>query len=305
MASGGVSDLIQVLKETAFGDGGAAGEKVFGVTKTFTWNVDTSTLQSFGLETSGPAGTFNVDGVFAVTGTHVWELVDGREFEAIMGTLVDNDPDFTLSVANTLPSYSVKAVDEAGDSKYVIIKGLKYSRFSIALTRDDTIQITADWFAKTIENTTTFTPTVATVEPLTYLDGYFQSGTVDVAEVEDITLEINRNCQPHRFIENTASGSRRLISEIIEGPLNITFNGSAAAQREMLEELFGGSTMQDVRSDKNMALITGRGTSALELNITGGRYITTGRTLDKTAEVAVQDFGGIGLSISGTGTYGG
>ena len=96
MANGGISDKIQILEETAYGDGGAAGEKVFGVTRSFAWSGDTSTTQTYGLETSGPAATCNVDGVLAITGTHEWELTDGREFEAILGSLTDNDPDFTL-----------------------------------------------------------------------------------------------------------------------------------------------------------------------------------------------------------------
>lgn len=305
MANGGISDKIQVLKETAFGDGGAAGEKVFGVTRIFTWAVDTQTTQNYGLETSGPQGTCNTDGTMLVSGTHEWELTDGRELEAVMGTLVDSDPDFTLDVADALPSYSVKAVDEASDSKFIIIKGLKYSKITVSLTRDETILFTADWFGQTIEDTTTFTPTVTTICPLTFLDGYFQSGTANVGEVDSITLEIDRQCQPQRFIEQTASGSRRLISDIIEGPLAIAFNGTVGAQRETLEEVWGGSTLQDVRTDKDMHLIIGRGTSALELDITGGRYTTTGRTLEKSAEVALQDFSGVGLDISGTGTYGG
>lgn len=304
MANSGVSDKIQVLGETAFGDGGAAGETVFGVTKTFSWNVDSSTTQSYGLETAGPQGTVNVDGVLQITGTHEWEFTDGRELKAIMGDLPTNTGgNFTLDVANTLPSYSVKAVDEASASENVIIKGLKYTKFSISVTREETILITADWLAQTIEDTSAFTPTVSSVEPLVYLDGCFKIGGSTLSEVESITLEIDRQCVARRFIQDYTSGERRLINAIIEGPLAITFNGEVSAQREILEELFGSTTLQDTRSDNTISLEFERGSVALDLDVTGARITTSGRTLDKTEEVALQDFSGVALDISGSGTY--
>ena len=304
MASSGISDKIQVLEESAFGDGGAAGEVVFGVTKTFSWTADTSSQQSYGLETAGPQATVNTDGVLQVTGTHEWEFTDGRELKAIMGSLPTNTGgNFTLDVAGALPSYSVKAVDEAGESENVIIKGIKYTKFSISLTREDTVKITADWLGRTIEDTGSFTPTVASVEPLVYLDGCFELGGSTLNEVESVTVEIDRQCQARRFIQDYTTGERRLINTIIEGPLALTFNGEVAAQRDILEEIFGSTTMQDVRSDTTIALKLARGSVALDLNITGARLTTTGRTLEKDAEVALQDFSGVALDISGSGTY--
>lgn len=304
MASGGIADKIQVLEEATYADGGVTGEKVFGVTKRFEWKAETSTQQSYGLETDGPQPTVNTDGVLVVTGTHEWELTDGREFKAILGTLTDGTGTYSLDVAKTLPSYSIKAVDEAGDNKYVIIKGIKYSKFTLELARgEDPIKVTAEWIGKTIENTGTFTPTVASVEPLMYLDGHFTLGSTAQTELEDISIEIDRACQGRRFIENTAANSRRLISAVIEGPLSISYSGNMAAQRAVLEEVLGNTTIQDTRSDKNVTVRVGRGSMSLNLAMTGGRHTTSGRVLEKTQEVALMDFAGVCLDISGTGSY--
>jgi hypothetical protein len=304
MADGGFSDKIQILKESTYGDGGAAGEKVFGVTKEFTWAIDTSSIITYGLESSGPAGTAITDGVMAVSGSHTWELTDGRELECIMGTLVDSNPGFTLDVSNALPSYSVKAVDDAGDATFVIIKGVKYTSVSIALSRDETIQVTADWIGKTVEDGSTFTPTVSAIEPLTYLDGYFALGVTALPEMESVSLKIDRAVTPQRFIESTAANARRLISKAVEGVLSVTFDGTVSARREVLDELFGDTTIQDLRVSKAMSLNIARGTaSALVLNLANARVTTGGRTLDKEAELALMDMSGIALDISGLGTY--
>lgn len=305
MANGGVSDKVKILKEATFADGGTAGEKVFGCTQKFEWKIETSTNQNYALEVEGPSASNNTDGVQLVSGTHEWLFTDGRELEAITGTFSQGSGTFTLDVTNALPSYSVQVVDESSADTYLKIIGLKYTKFSIQLARgDEPIKIIADWFAKDVQSSGTFTPTSPTVEPLVYLDGAYGLGTGTYqTEVEDITLEIDRAIQPRRFIEQTASGSRRLISALIEGPLSITFNGNMTAQREVLEELWGGSSMTDVRSDKNMFLKMERGTTALVLTVTGGRHVSGGRILEKTQEVALMDFAGVGLDISGTGTF--
>jgi hypothetical protein len=302
MAISGCSDKIQILKETTYADGGLAGEKVFGVTKRFEWKTETSTQQSYGLETDGPQATVNTDGVLLVSGTHEWELTNGREFEAILGAIVEGGGTFSLDVNKTLPSYSAKVVDDSGS--FNLISGIKYSKFTLDLARgEDPIKITAEWIGKQIENTGSFTPTVTTVEPLMYLDGYFEIDSTKQIEVEDFSLEIDRACQGRRFIENTATGSRRLINSIIEGPLALAYSGNMGAQREVLEEIWGGGSMQDTRSDKTIVLNISRGSMGLTLTLSGGRHISSGRILEKEQEVSLMDFAGLGLDISGTGTY--
>lgn len=305
MVSSGISDKIKINKETTYADGGAGAEKVFGVTKKFEWKAETGVAQSYGLETAGPQATVNHDGVLSVSGTHEWELTDGREFEAILGTLSDGTGTFSLDVANALPSYTAKVVDETAlTGTYVAISGIKYSKFSLKLARgEDPITITADWIGKTIANTGSFTPTVSSVEPLMYLDGFFQIDSAKQTEVEDFTLEIDRKCVGRRFMEDTTAGSRRLISAIVEGPLTLTYNGNMAAKRKVIEEIWGSTTLQDTRSDKTILLHVGRGSMNLNLSITGGRHASAGRILEKTQEVSLMDFNGIGIDISGTGSY--
>lgn len=303
MADGGWSDRIQVLRETVYNDGGAGGEQVFGKTKEFSWQVEASTNVNYGLEGAGPAATHLVDGVFAVSGTHRWELTDGRELACIFGTVAASAGNYSLTVAGALPSYSVKAVDEFGDSKFIIIKGLKYTSVTITVERDAPVVFEGSWIAKTIENVATFTPTVATVEPLMYLDGFFDIAGTALGEVDNVSVTIERNAIGRRFIESTAANSRRLISKIIEGVLSVTFEGSVAAKRTVLTELWGGASMTDVRTSKAFALKFARGTTKLNILIANGRFVSGGRTLDKEADIALMDFGGVALSVSGTGSY--
>jgi hypothetical protein len=304
MASSGVSDLIKISKETTYADGGVAGEKVFGVTRSFAWKAEASTQQTYGLETSGPGATVNTDGVLQITGTHEFDFTDGRALECIMGTLVQGTNTFYMNVANVLPSYAVEVVDEVGTNKYVKISGIKYTKMAINLARGDTpIKCTADWIGKSMASTTTFTPTASTVEPLMYLDGYIGLGTSSFSvDVDNVTLELDRKCTGARFIESTAANSRRLISEIIEGSLSISVNGNITAKNAVLQEIYGGTTMNDTRTDKNIFLHVGRGTTQLRLTITGGRYISAGRTLQKDNEISLMDFAGIGIGITGTGS---
>lgn len=298
-AYGGVSDKIQVLEESAYGDGGAGGEIVFGITRRFEWRAETSTNKSWGLETDGPSATVITDGVIVVSGTHEWEVTDGREVKAILGTKTGTTT-YTLSTANTLPSYSVKAVD--GDD-FIIIKGLKYSKFTINVNRDETITISADWFAQRIDDTSTFTPTVSTDLPLTYADGCVNFGGTAQTEVDSMVIEINRSIVPRKFIECSAeSNGRRIISSLIEGALDVNFNGVMGAKRSILEEVWGTTTYADTRANKTFSLNMSRGGVTLNLGMTG--LITSiGRTLEKSAEVAMTDFAGTSLSIAGTGTY--
>jgi hypothetical protein len=300
MASSGITQKIQVLKETSYGDGGAAGEKVFGATKSFEWREDTATVQTYDLESGLATPNKNVDGVRIITGSHEWALTDGHEFEAILGT-ISGTTSFTLSEALTVPSYGVKVVDGDG---FRIIKGLKYGKFALAIARDEIVTIKAEWTAKSIEETTTFTPTLTTTEPLTFMDGYVKLGTTAQTDIEAFSVEISRVLSPRRFIESTSAGSRRNISAIIEGKRTTTFSGTQGAKTDLIKEIYGGATPADTRADKTIQLIFARtGSSALTLNLTGSRYTTLGRTMSKDDEVAVGEFGGVCLTVSGSGTY--
>lgn len=299
MATGGITNKIQVLEEASFGDGGVTGEKVFGVTKRFEWREETSTVQSYALESGSANPSFNIDGVLVVTGTHEFEFTDGRAFKAILGAQ-SGTTSFTLTTANTLPSYSVKAVHGDG---FVIIKGLKYNKFNISVARGETVVVSAEWTAKVVEETTTFTPTLATIEPLVYLDGRYTLGSTAQTEIDSISIDITRAQSPRRFIESVSAGDRRLITQIIDGVQTVTFSGVQAAKLDILREINGAATVQDTRTNKDIVLTLSRGTSSLILTISGSRYTSTGRSFQKDDEVAVQEFAGVGLTVVGTGTY--
>ncbi len=293
----GISNKIQVLKETEYADGGVGGEQVFGVTKSFTWRKETSTVQSYGLEGDGAKATHNIDGVTVYSGTHEFELTTGKVLEAVMGAISGND----ITIANTLPSYAVKAVDEGGETEdQILISGIKYGKFSINITRGSPITVTADWIGKTITNTGTFTPTEATIEPLIGEDAYISTGTAFSSGLDNITIEIDRGIEGYRFLEQTDSGSRRLISKIIEKVLTLTANGSITGQRDVLEEAFGGSTIQDLRTDSDYTLTIGRGSISITVDLKGSRVTTVEADYNKENDLSLMNFDLISKDIEVT-----
>jgi hypothetical protein len=305
IANSGVSDKIQILKETTYGDGGGAGEVVFGVTRTFQWRMETNSAKRWALESAGPGATFHTDGVMLVSGTHEWELNDGREFEAIIGTMSSGANNFSITAANSLPSYSVKVVEDAENSTFGIIKGLKYTKFTISASRDGgAIMVTGDWLARTYETTTTFTPTVATVEPLTDLHTFITIGTTAQTEVDAITFSIDRKGVARRFIEQTSSNEKRLISQIKDGVLDVTFDGAAAVKRSWIQQVWGSTSLQDTRTDTTFKFSVERGNSKFYLMCTNNaRVLSAERTLDKEAEIALLQYAGSALGVVATGSY--
>ena len=290
----GISNKIQVLKETAYDDGGEAGEKVFGVTKSFSWRSETTTVQSYGLETDGPQATVNIDGVLVFSGTHEFELTTGKVFEAILGDITGDD----VRVTKVLPSYAVKAVDEGGETeRQILISGIKYSKFSVNIARGSPITVTADWVGRKIVNTGTFNPTEATVEPLIAEDAYILTGTAPESGLDNVTLEIDRGSEGVRFLEATTSGNRRLISKVIEKILAITANGAFTGQRSILEKTFGSTTIQDLRTDENQTIKIKRGDIEIDINLTGARTIMAEADYNKENDLSLINFDMIAKNV--------
>lgn len=304
MATGGFTTKIKVLQESTYDDGGVSGEVVFGVTQRFQWTVDTSTTQSRGLESTGPQATSHNDGVARITGTHVWEFTDGRELHAIMGTKTDaSEGTFSLDVADTLPSYAVKAVDESENSKNILISGIKYVDFSIEASRDNTIIITANWVGRKIADTGAFTPTESTVEPLSFTSCYLKLDGTDQTDLDSVTLSINRNVVGRRFLENTTTGEKRLISKPVEGVLAVSLEGQIGSKRSILEEVFGGTSFTDSRTDTNGNVVIDCGDTGINLSLSSLRFTNLDRDGTKDEEVALTSFTANALDIDATGTY--
>lgn len=291
----GISNKVQVLKETAYDDGGVAGEKVFGVTKTFSWRAETSSVMSYGLESDGPKATHIIDGVQVVSGTHEFELTTGKVFEAICGAIAGNN----VTVSSVLPSYSVKAVDQGGVSpQQVLISGIKYSKFSINISRGSPITVTADWVGRKIVNTGTFSPTTATVEPLIGEDAYFSTGTGFTSGLDNITIEVDRGSEGVRFLESTTTGNRRLISKVIEKILSVTSNGAITGQRAVLQEVFGGTAQTDVRTDKNFVVTIKRGDIDIAISLTGTRVGSVEADYNKENDLSLMNFDMVTKDVS-------
>jgi hypothetical protein len=301
-AIGGFATKVQVLQEVTYG-GGTGTEVVFGATKKFTWNTDASVTQTRALECAGPQASLNVDGVLNVTGTHEWEIISGRELKAILGTETGGagtqGSPWTLDVSNTLPSYCVKVVDESGDADdYLLISGIKYNKFTLSISRGNTVSISADWIGRKVEDTSTFSPSCPSTEPLIAEDCYFILNSGTQTELDSLSLDISREIKPVRFIEATTTGNRRLISKIIEGPLSVTGSGTITGQRAILNNILGGSSVTDTRSDVTAEVVVKRGNITVDIPLTGVRLTTVSEDLDKTSELLLMNFGLIAKDLT-------
>lgn len=303
MVQGGISDKLQIFEEATY-DAGSGTEVVFGKTVNFSWDAEASVEQNHALEADGPQANFNIDGVVNITGTHEWELTDGRELKAIMGALPTNTGgEFVLDISKVLPSYAIKAINEDAENENVLITGVKYGEATITFNRDEPITISANWTGRRLVETGSFTPTVATNEPMVYLDGSVSVSGVAQTGVDNVSLTINRNIVARRFIEDTTVGERRYISRLIEGALSITLDGAQTANKSVIERIWGGGSMQDVRTDVPLVMKAAQGARELELTLSGTRFTNVSRTLDKQQEVALNEFSGVALDIDGEGTF--
>jgi hypothetical protein len=283
----GISNKIQLLKETDYDDGGVAGEVIAGVTKSFSWNAETSSVLSYGLEGDGASATHIIDGVQVITGSHEFELTNFDIFEAILGSKVGDN----YRVTKVLPSYAVKVVDEGGATeKKLLISGIKYGKFSINISRENPITVTADWIGRKIVDTGTFVPSVSDVEPLIGEDACFLTGTAPATGLDNITVEIDRGNQGVRFLDCNTTGNRRLISKIIEKILAVTGNGSITGQRQYVEEILGGSTQTDLRTDKDYTVRIKRGSIDFDINFKGARFQSVDTDYNKENDLSLMNF---------------
>jgi hypothetical protein len=300
----GISDIILSYKEASFGAGvSGATQKTFGYTQLFEVNIDTNTTQWRSLENDSALPAGNVDGVFSVAGRHEWYPTDGREFEAFLGSLTDGGAgSFTLAHTKTLPSWAHKVFLNA--SEWGVVDGVKYGNTTITIARGDTpVLVSSQWFGRHVTDGSTFTAVPPTRNPFIYLDASFTKGGSAYADIENLVFEVQRVLSPRRLIRSTSAGSKRLITEIVEGSANILVSGTLSARKDVIDELRGGTSLVDVRTDKNLVVTLGNSTNTLVLTITGGRFTTGKRVLEKTQEIAMMDFAGVGLTIAGSGTY--
>lgn len=292
MISGALIKL-GVIKEDSFGSGTGT-NTTLGYIQGYEKKADTHTEAVYSLN-GDPKPVAIIDGVLEISGSIEWQVASGEELECIMGGYDSNTGQ--LFIANTLPSYSF--IDTEDDT-YHIVKGVKFERVSLTSSKNNFLTARADWIGVKIEETST-EPTINTpsTPPFYFTDGYLEINGVVMNGVDNFTLEINRNTKSYRGLAQTTTGTKRLVTNIIEGKLDIAMSGTVVAQKEIYREVMGGATLQDTRNDVSIVLNFSNGSKTLTLTITG-RITFYDKKEDKDQEVVMTDFNAIGLDIQGT-----
>ncbi len=302
MVFGGGSEKIQCKKEASWGGGFAGGTaQVFGDIFDFKGGLDSSTTQLFSLNGSGQP-TRLVDGVLNVTGSMSWYLSDGRELEAIFGSLTDaGSGTFTLAVDDSLPSYSI--IRKFDDTKNEEYDGLMLSSVTIELNAGEPVICNADWIAKKgYPVTTTVTPPTVTLDPYMFGDGCFAINSNQM-QFDKLSFTLERSLTPRKGIDcGVSAGELRLINSLTPKQLVCSWNGTAVCNYKMLEELMGGSSIADRRTDVTSTLTLTATGRTFVLTLTG-RVTAVSKSSDPQADYAVIEVSGLVKTTEGSGTY--
>ncbi len=301
MVQSGISDKVEMFKETVFGDGGTSPIE-FGFINKLTWNADPHTSSGYSTDGSSEAVVL-YDGVLAFNGTIHYNPTDGRELESIIGTLTDDTvSSFTIDTANILPSYA--ALAELGDGTILKLSGIKFGKTVIKISKGAVIDISSDLIIQKIEESTdTLTPQTPVTKPFIDLDSYFSIKSGVNLDLNDFTLNIDRGTIGRRGIEKvTAVGEKRLITNVIEHNQVLTASGTAVADKFILEATFGGASITDYRTEDTMVLSISNNSNTLSLTMSALLTVTSKDT-GATDELMTLNFDVLARNISIAGTY--
>lgn len=296
----GISEKVEVIEETAFGSGTGT-SKEFGHIEGITFKADPHSTVYYSADGTNLPNDI-VDGVLEFSGDLKWKLTDGREFGAILGSLTDDgNGSYTLGVSNSSPSYSFKAILD--DTQNVHIKGSKFSRFNLNISKDSIVDVSGDWLAQNIvELATEVTPQVPTEKPYQFTDAVitFENGTSIM--MDSFSLSLDRQSTSYRGIESTGTNEKRLITAIVDKNLSITGSGTAIAKKEIFESILGGATLEDYRATADIVVTLENDASSLTLTIPA-LLSSFSKSTNAESDLILVDFDFIGKNISGSGTY--
>ncbi len=208
----------------------AYGDEVYFDLISIEWDVDN---ELEGRSTVGGGVLFHklIPKVAMITGTVKARVVDGRALELPMGTLTTPGAasDHDITIANALSYYSIQVA--LSGSEYAKLLGVKFGGFSLTASVGSPLEISMDFKAISFTIISgSVSGTQPTENPYEYYHGCIKWDTAATDIINDMTLNFTRNIEAKRGIECTSSGSRRLITEIIEKIAEISGDLTIAVQ---------------------------------------------------------------------------
>jgi len=282
----GISDAVLFGKETTFGTEASTYDIDIPYIQSFSWTVDFSVKQIASLG-AGVKYVANIDGVKSISGSMEWLVADGSEFEMMLGASTVESGTRTITIANTLPSYSAKAQKDATNALKFL--GLKFGSLSLSIAKGEEFRASADWVAKSItkvaENVSQTSPTA---EPFIFTQGTVKIGGTVVAGVDTIRISLTRDIEGVRGIEDAGSDE---VSAIVEKMAKITFTSTIQVTDQDLWDTIAN------RTDTTLDLVFTNGTKTLTVSLTGVRISRYAQEASAEADVRTYDLDGSALDM--------
>ncbi len=285
----GVSDAVVFGKEATFGTEASAYDKDIPYIQRFGWTVDFSTKQIASLG-AGVKYVANIDGVKSISGSMEWLVADGKEFEMMLGasTYDSGTGTTTITIADTLPSYSAKAQKDATNALKFL--GMKFGGLSLSIAKGEELRASADWMAKSVQEVAeVVSQSTPTSEPYIYTQGELKIGGVAIAGVDTIRIALTRDIEGVRGIENAGSDE---IEAIVEKMAKITFSTTVQVTDQDL-----WSTITN-RTDTTIDLTFTAGSKTLTITLTGVRITRYAQEASAEADVRTYDLDGTALDMT-------
>ena len=277
----GISDQVKVLDSTP-------AEVSFGWIQGASHRID-NRMETRGAIGGGADFQYHLDKVVETTGT-IETFPTSLEILKVFGSYSQGSITFT----DTLPEHTIQMNTDSGN--YIEISNAKFGRFSLEITKGEEVRLSVDFMGKSAETKSgSISYTLPTSSPLNFLDAKVKIDGSYVGSVESVSVEYNRDLEAVRGIENISSGDLRKPSEIIEKMKAISFNITIEITNGTAwNQVMGGSTIQDSRSDITIVIETGNG----DITLTGSRVNDLDADKGADGEIRTVKISGNALDIS-------
>lgn len=161
----------------------------------------------------------------------------------LMGEYNENNGTWEVELTKHLPTF--KAEIQATSSHVLVIEGLKFGQADISVDQDGVVEISfTDGMATYAElQETTITTPEPQDKPESFLDVTAVLDNNTVGSADSININIDRNVQSRRGIQEYDAGERRLPDEITEGFKNFSWDATVeVTDGEAFKTLFNDNT---------------------------------------------------------------
>lgn len=297
-------DGVKFAEEGSYGSAGST----FNVDLGWVTSVEVNTtdemqqLRHIKGGTDGLLAESNLDLLHRVNGTLKSQPLDWIQLQYLLGDYTATTT-YTINPSRDFTSLTMKGTYDETDAIQIV--GLMFSKGTISLSEGEPVDISYDFIAKKDSSTTeTVEGTTPSENPMTFLNGSF-SVDGNNYKINTATITVDLQATGKRNIENVSAGDERVITEIVKGNLDLSFDINADLEDidNELDVYRGGTTVQEARSDFTIVLtMESADGDTHTLTLTGARGSSFRKNFEISGEIKNFQFNGKALDIQATGT---